>query len=425
LKVKKLRDMTENSEYDVIGELFRQRLESHRLPVGANGWNEIEQRLNKRKNNAVIWLWRGGAMAAAAASIAIMIIISRPDTEKTDVMAVSQDAVTKKPATTDYATKTIVTEHETATTPQSNVIKPTNNVAVFEQEKTENLTDIDSVDVVVEDEIFIAAAENTTEVIPIVNGTLKSDILFFEDIPTAKKEKKWLLAAAFSTNGNNSESFFDNGNTGGSHAQLPQSVSTRSSFNNEYARDLSGSIKSLSATDNKFTNIRHLPPLSFGMMVRSVGKHGGIESGLLYTYLSSSFEWSDAAANYKANHNLHYVGIPVNMLLYLWNSSPNLQIYLSGGLTVEKGIRAMYNQEMRTANRVHSTTIKKSSIDGVQLSMNGAFGANYRLYKGFGIYFEPRFGYSFDCNQPVSIRTESPLYVGVNMGLNYEFGIKK
>ena len=428
--------MTKNSEYDVIGELFRQRLENHRLPVGADGWNEIERRLNKRKNNVVIWLWSSGAMAAAAA-IAMLIVINLPKAEKAAVMTVSQEATTEQPATTNYETNIIVAENETASLPQPQpvVVKPTNNVAFAEMEKTENKDDTNLVDVMVETELFIAAAENNNnetqteekpleEIFQIVNEIFKSNNFLYEDIPAAKKRKKWLLAAAFSTNGNNSENFYNS--PAASSTQLPQNVSTRGSFNNDYAVGLSNNIKPLSGTNkDDFTKIKHLPPLSFGMMVRKVDDFGGVESGLLYTYLSSILEWSDVSGNYSVYQNLHYVGIPVNFLIYMWNKNPNWQIYFSGGLMVEKGIRAMYNQDMQTRNQVRTTTVKKSFVNGVQLSMNSALGVNYKLEKGWGVYIEPRFGYNFDCDQPVSIRTESPLNVGVNMGLNYEFGTKK
>jgi len=421
-------DMLDNDKHDAIGELFRLKLENHRLPVDTTGWNKIERRLSKR-NKTVIWLWRSGAMAAAAA-IALLLIIVKPENQKTDVMIVSQETVNKEPATTNNETNTIVTEHETITTSQPDILKPTNNIALLGQEKTENRAYIDSVDVMVKDEIFIAVTENdketqpkynTSEIVQPVKETRKSDNFLFADI-SAKKRKKLLLAADFSTNSNNSKNF-DNGAL--AYPQLPNNASTRGSFNNDYAVSLSHNIKPLNGMDiNDFTKIRHFPPLSFGITVRNVDEFGGVGIGLLYTYLSSSFEWSEAAANYNVNQNLHYVGIPVSMMIYLWNSNPNWQIYISGGVTVEKGIRAMYNQEMQTKNQARTTNIKKSFIHGAQLSLNSSLGVSYKLEKGWGIYFEPRVGYYFDCNQPICIRTESPLNVGLNIGLNYEIKTK-
>jgi len=87
---------------------------------------------------------------------------------------------------------------------------------------------------------------------------------------------------------------------------------------------------------------------------------------------------------------------------------------------VEKGLQAVYRQEENWGNHIRPTT-EKSSIDGLQWSLNLGFGVRYKLEKGWGIYFEPRAGYSFDNNQPISIRAEYPFFFGVNFGLNYGF----
>ena len=86
----------------------------------------------------------------------------------------------------------------------------------------------------------------------------------------------------------------------------------------------------------------------------------------------------------------------------------------------EKGLRVIYRQTSSWGSETRTTTVK-TSIDGLQWSLNGALGINYRFDKGFGIYLEPRVGYCFDNDPPISMRTEWPIFIGVNMGLNYEF----
>jgi hypothetical protein len=144
----------------------------------------------------------------------------------------------------------------------------------------------------------------------------------------------------------------------------------------------------------------------------------GVESGLVYTYLRSDFKWSKTA-DYNSYQNLHYIGIPVNLTVYFGENKSGLRVYLSGGFTVDKCVRAVYSQDEQMWNQTRNTTVK-SSISGLQYSANGAMGVNYRLEKGFSIYFEPRIGYWFKSSQPISIRTESPVSFGINLGLNYE-----
>ena len=417
-----------NNEYDTIGELFRRKLENHRIPVNGNIWDKIERSLNKPKNKTVIWLWRSAIMAAAATIAALLVLNHMIPEENTLQQTVAEESVKVNSETSPTAVVP-----ETIEITQADIIKPVyksvdsgNNetVAVFQTPDVDyqtyevelaSVTQLKSdetknqeIAVAEQEEILITEIEQKPEIPKLL------DILLAKDTPKAKKEKKWLLAAALSTGNNNLESFNSD------PVKLSQSVSSRG-YSNEYAVNLSDNIVPFKGmVKNDFKNIKHLPPLSFGVMVRSLGKRTGIESGLVYTYLSSRFEWSVLSTSYNVHQNLHYLGIPVNMLVYLWNSNPNWQVYFSGGFMVEKGLRAIYNQEMRTISQIRNTMINKSSIDGVQLSVNGAFGANYRLYKSWGIYFEPRIGYSFDCNQPISIRTEWPVYFGFNLGLNYE-----
>ena len=153
-----------------------------------------------------------------------------------------------------------------------------------------------------------------------------------------------------------------------------------------------------------------------------LGTHVGVESGLVYTFLSSRFEWAGWGgwADYHAHQRLHYLGVPINLIVYFGDSkSKNWQFYLLGGFMLEKGLRAIYTQEEMQPNQIRTTTVR-SSIDGVQWSLNGSFGVSYKLEKNWNIHFEPRLGYSFDNKQPVSVRTEHPFYFGVNLGLNYK-----
>jgi hypothetical protein len=165
-----------------------------------------------------------------------------------------------------------------------------------------------------------------------------------------------------------------------------------------------------------FTNISHTLPFSVGITARKMlGNSVAVESGLVYTFLSSRFDWTD----YTAYQTLHYLGIPVNLIVYFGNPNyRNWRFYLLGGFTVEKGLRAIYKQEERQGNNNPITV--RSSLDGFQWSLNGSLGISYTLEKNWSIHFEPRLAYSFDNNQPVSVRTEHPIYFGINLGLNYK-----
>ena len=56
---------------------------------------------------------------------------------------------------------------------------------------------------------------------------------------------------------------------------------------------------------------------------------------------------------------------------------------------------------------------------GVQLSAAAGFSVDFKIGKVVGIYFDPSLQYFFDCEQPVSIRTQQPLQMGFDLGLRF------
>jgi len=424
--------MSGNNEYDALGELFRRRLEYHQIPVDNNGWDEIMRQLGKGKSVVARWLWSAGAMVAAA-SVAALLIFNWPANDETNVVVVSQQIVTEEMKSTNEETVPTIQKQKMARTEQVDVAKPVekptknNTFTAFQPTDEENQTNTENFVTMLDQN----ETENPTDsIIQSISHSInqsisqsslpKLDVSLVEDYPdedekATKKTEKWLLTAAFGTGGNSNGHGNESKNVY-NDMSMPKGWEGMGSGNN-YAVYMSGNIQSFSnMSKDDFTNYRHHPPLSIGLTARKNREKGGVvESGLVYTYLSSDFVWS----GHDAHQSLHYVGIPVNLVLYLWNSNPNWRIYLSGGFMVEKGIRAVFRQEKQTSD-VHRITTVRSSINGMQWSLNSGFGVICSLEKGWGIYFEPRVGYSFGNNQPVSIRTEYPIYFGVNLGLNFE-----
>jgi hypothetical protein len=167
-----------------------------------------------------------------------------------------------------------------------------------------------------------------------------------------------------------------------------------------------------------YTSQNSLPPLSFGVLARRrFGGHAAVESGLVYSYLSTTFE--SAAPVCDAHLALHYVGIPVNLIGYIYDGA-RWDVYTLVGATVEKGVRSVFEQRRYEARRVVSHVIS-TNIDGLQWSVGGSLGLSYRIRREWSVYFEPRVSYYFDSGQPVSMRTEHPLTFSMGVGVRYEF----
>jgi len=165
-----------------------------------------------------------------------------------------------------------------------------------------------------------------------------------------------------------------------------------------------------------YTYDSHALPFSAGVMVRgNVTDRLSVETGIIYTYLSSRLTKSGAEAQVKQ----HYIGIPLNLIWQAWQQD-NWQIYISAGATVEKGVRLALH-EHGTKDGVTFDRKTTSGISGVQASSQISPGIEYALNQDWSIYLEPRLSYYFKNGQPTSNRTEHPLTFGIGGGLRYTF----
>lgn len=166
---------------------------------------------------------------------------------------------------------------------------------------------------------------------------------------------------------------------------------------------------------NEFRTRTHHLPLSFGLLFsKKIEKGLYLESGLVYTFLHTSFTdmgWGD----WKADQKLHYLGLPLNLKVDLWSHN-KWSIYLSGGMMFEKGLWSVYEQHQYWNNADQLVMVEKP-ISGWQYSLNASAGFGYKIAKQSELYAEPQLSYFFDQGQPLSIRTEMPLTIGLKAGL--------
>lgn len=420
-----MQNNTDNKS-DAFSDIFRHKLENHQLPVDADCWTEIENRLKSKKRRIIpFWFWISGG--AAVAALALLFTL-HPLSESPDLIGKSKPANIQQKNTRTEA----VAKQETQNT---NLNKKTNIISVIAKQTSnnqENSTTNENVlyshtntndtaenNTVIENAIVnksgskeVLAQETTKDKDTIAQKKttrILSDNLIAktndEPTPKPKKKQNWLLAAAFGTggsmdiNGRNGSLYSTNGYSGLANAS------------SDYTNILS---------QNDFTQKNYLPPISFGLIIRkNLDKTLSLESGLVYTYLLSTFE-NFGVQHSDAKLHLHYIGIPLNLIGKLWEN-PKWELYLSGGTMVEKGIQSVYIQNQYSGNQSVLTTTAKTNINGLQWSVNGAIGITYKVQRNWGIYFEPKCSYFFDNNQPVSARTEHPVIMGLTAGVRFQF----
>lgn len=145
----------------------------------------------------------------------------------------------------------------------------------------------------------------------------------------------------------------------------------------------------------------HRLPVSVGLSVRkNLGKGFSVETGLMYTFLSSDIN--------NMVQKLHYLGIPLRVN---WNfvDTRNFIVYLSAGGALEKCVYGKLGHE-------------KQTVKPVQWSVLGAMGAQYNLSRRWGLYVEPGVSYYFDDGSPVqTIRKERPCSFTIQAGLRLSY----
>lgn len=422
-----------NTEIDSFSQVFKDKLYDHQTPVDSKCWDQIDRHL-KSPRKRMYW-WYGGSVAAIAIIILLLTIgdnknetvniattisnienisttnnknnkqtkeeNTKNNSEQTEIIIskplaknnLSNINTKNKKSITDtkkkvYGKSSITSENQESR--QAHTLLDEHNVAQLpEQESQSTNTLTDKTEQEPKHEVLLANLDD-------------SDI--FGATTQRTSRSKWNLAANIGM-GSNMSSISTSG------------TSIRSSSNTgEFASTINDNTQKLSR-DN-YNDTEYDLPLSVGFMVRkNLSRHIALESGIMYTYLSTKFD-NNGSGN-KASLNLHYLGVPLNAVFYIWDND-KWNIYLTGGGMIEKGVRSVFNQNVYNKNGVISTSIKES-IDGVQWSLNGSAGVGYRLNKEWGVYFEPRLSYYFDNEQPISIRTDKNIIFNLNAGLRYEF----
>lgn len=417
-----MRDRKEyNEQLDDFSRLVKQKLEGHRIPVDADSWTEIEQRLKPRKKHKTLW-WMAGAAAAVAVLVSVYLfrpqedIVERPMAVGQTMSADEEPSMSteKKHQTAEEPVKSVPVKKQLSARSVGLTAKQIESVTTSHGLKT--VADIEKTlftDSVAQDiekklsEIIADAgseAKSSDSVPAKPHVKLKEEPKVWLTEKKAKKEKSWLLAAAFSSN---------------------EGVSNNMDARAMYG-DYSGALKNNLQVDASayqvsspanIGNADHSLPLSFGVSVRkNLTDRIGIETGLVYTYLSSRFSSASSGGEaVEAKQKLHYLGIPLNAVIYLWDNS-DWNIYISAGGMGEKGLRRNYSY----TNKGVSGSIDEG-ISGLQWSLNASLGISYKVYKDWALYVEPRYSYYFDNNQPVSIRTDKQSVFGFNGGLRFEF----
>lgn len=155
----------------------------------------------------------------------------------------------------------------------------------------------------------------------------------------------------------------------------------------------------------------HHQPIRFGFSLRyRFDDRWSVESGLTYTRLSADITNTVDGQTTATEQRLNYIGIPFNVQYLMWGSR-YVNVYVAAGGLVEKMVKG---------SRTTQGTSNSVSIHPLQVSVNGALGAEFKFTEGLSLYAEPALNYYFDNHSAIpTFYQEKPLNFNLNLGLRF------
>lgn len=172
------------------------------------------------------------------------------------------------------------------------------------------------------------------------------------------------------------------------------------------------------------TKYNHKLPVKFGVSFRyGFNERLGIESGLTYTLLNSTFTTAAGTANGNTTgkQTLHYIGIPLNVT-YSIIGSKLFNVYASAGGAMEKAVGGYFETTGHVDGKRSETNRNSLKPKELQWSLNASAGAQVNVLNQLGLYVEPGISYRIPSGSHVrSIYTDKKLDFSIGFGIRFNF----
>ena len=390
---------------------LREKLYDAQMPVGADLWQDIEVSMRRRRVRRILFY---ASSAAAAVLLALLLVLPGGDIAEPDMAEVVQVVPIESAASVEVAADghegnvrqakggedivlAAVCQEEESLSGQENVTDAQEANTIVAEDKAEIVQEVQE-KVQVAEKVTAGAAEKAAEktagsVSDRYMASLDKDIVDFGD--DILKERKYTIAVSQGINP-------------GSTASVTGSrVMASSAFGG--AVDNSHMVEQVSDT-------KYSLPVNVGVQLQfPVGRNVALGIGINYSMLKSKYDCLIDKVHYKVKQKLHYIGIPVNVYGLIVDKN-NFSFYVNAGITLEKGLKAVYKLDSYRDNRTYRT-----DIDGVQFSMNAGLGVEYKFGNTVGLYFEPNLVYYTNSDVMYSIRTDQPFQVKADVGFRFHF----
>jgi len=408
-----------DKEKDIFNEIIKNKLSNYSLPVDDDSWDKIEERLNSAPGKKTKQLWI--TTIAVAASIALLFLLFPLNKKVYHHETANQLSDHEKEIVQDVFEKETVQSDLQQNVRHSTVFRKSQPVKRLA--KNELTVEVISKDEISEENQVVPAIEE-----PSVKGNPAAPRVFDFDFgkdektPVVKHKKRQSVSLSLGSGGN----LLASNNTAvmqrTSHAPGIGSLNSSSTYYRATNQDIVQTRTEDILADVNYSDVIHYPPISVGITVKKeLNRTVAIESGIMYSYIITTFS-GESSYRSKADLQLHYIGVPLNIITHLYRDRKSpWEVYLSAGGMVEKGILSRFVQKtfFDDIDNTVMTVTSNEKIKGLQWSVGISPGIDYKIYKNYSIYLEPKLSYYFDNDQPESARTKHPVVVGVNAGIRF------
>ena len=408
--------MADKADINFDREL-RAKLLSGVEPVDDALWAGVQNKLAaaKRHTVAVIW-WRRASIAfSAAAAILLGVFLFRPgktnepeiepihliSSPETPLVAMAEEvpaqvlrAASSRPQTFAVQSRVVVLEDSGA---------PVVEEPADDQALAVNQAPADDQAPAVNQVPAGDQAQADEQALDSVNGnSVDIDPFAISEAPQKQRRaSSWSITASGNVQNNRSEGSASNA------MRSAGAVDTEQLSNN-------GSLTNLGAKNFGI-------PLTFGVgVIKTFPSRIGIGTGLNYSMLPRTFRGTytpEGGEGFEADiaERQHFVGIPLN-LFYEVVSTKHFSFHVFAGGEGEK----LVSRNLTITPESGSPVNLSESAKGLQWSVGGGIGMEFKITPHVGLYLDPGVRYYFPCGQPTSIRTLQPFMLNLEAGLRID-----
>lgn len=432
---------------DPFKQFVKSKLADYKEEVPPSGWEDLESSLfAAQKTKAVHTKWLVSTVAAvAAALIGVFFIFQNMNNELPIHTADIQSIPYTAPINTKKEVETFISKQSSPKVQKSNPVLLSDNASLLHQkviDATSNATSNGN-----EETSFNVSSTDSDNKHEFAKSTLNDEQSGSKDkISEIDEATKQQMLQDFINEGkrtfadtddtknvqDKSKSKFAISLSGRSALASSQETSTlpttlRSSLSDTYSDFTLSKMQAYTEAKNvnPESKISHNQPVSFGLLTSfDITKKLQIETGLVYTFLSSETKNTSTDFSNTEKQQFHYLGIPVN-LNYTLLSVNRLNLFVTAGAMIEKDIngKIRYNDEKTTSSLMNSgyanETSSKINQNNPQFSVATGVGITYPIYNKAHLF--GKIGGRYYINANNEFKT---YYSDEKFGLDIQLGLK-